>query len=115
MQVATDVVASIERLIRRDRLLIAIGLAVTIGLAWVYLLREASAMEAMADEARRHAAMGMAGMNMRAWGAADWAALFVMWTVMMIGMMLPVRVTGDPAGPQLLPCAARRAGARWLP
>ena len=89
MKVGVDVVASIERLIRRDRLWITFGLAVTIGLAWVYLLREASAMEAMVDEARRHAAMGMAGMNMRAWGAADGAALFVMWTVMMIGMMLP--------------------------
>lgn len=84
-----DVVASIERLIRRDRIWIALGLVVTIGLAWTYLLREAAAMEAMVDEARRHAAMGMAGMNMRAWGVSDGAALFVMWTVMMIGMMLP--------------------------
>ena len=86
---AVDVVASIERLIKRDRLWLVLGLAVTIGLAWVYLLHEGSAMEAMVDEARRHAAMGMAGMNMRAWGASDGAALFVMWAVMMIGMMLP--------------------------
>lgn len=89
MTEAVGVVASIERLIRRDRLWIALGLTVTIGLAWVYLLREAAAMESMADEARRHAAMGMAGMTMRAWGASDGVALFVMWTVMMIGMMLP--------------------------
>jgi len=44
-------------------------------------------MDVMAAEARRHAAMGMAGMNLRAWGAADWASLFVMWSVMMVGMM----------------------------
>ena len=84
-----DVVASIERLVRRDRLWIGLGLVVTVGLAWVYLLREAAEMEAMAAEMRRHAAMGMAGMTLRTWGAADAVALFVMWTVMMIGMMLP--------------------------
>ena len=86
---AVDVVGSLERMIRRDRLWIVLGLAVTIGLAWVYLLREAAAMQAMADETRRHAAMGMAGMTMRTWGVTDGVALFVMWTVMMIGMMLP--------------------------
>jgi predicted metal-binding membrane protein len=82
-------IESIERLIRRDRLWLALGLVVTISLAWVYLLREAAAMDAMAEEARRHAAMGMAGMTMRVWGASDWAALFVMWAVMMVAMMLP--------------------------
>jgi predicted metal-binding membrane protein len=31
--------------------------------------------------------MGMA--DMRVWGAAEWLALFVMWAVMMVAMMLP--------------------------
>ena len=84
-----EVIESLERLIRRDRLWITIGLVITISLAWLYLVREASAMNAMAAEARRHAAMGMAGMNMRAWGGADWVALFAMWAVMMVAMMLP--------------------------
>jgi len=35
------------------------------------------------------ATMGVAHMNMRAWGAADWLGLFAMWAVMMVGMMLP--------------------------
>jgi predicted metal-binding membrane protein len=87
--VGTAEIGTIERLIRRDRLWVAIGLVTTIGLAWIYLLREAAAMNAMAAEARMHAAMGMAGMTMRAWGAADGVALFVMWAVMMVGMMLP--------------------------
>ena len=81
-----DSITSIERLIQRDRLLVTLALVVAIGLAWAYLLREAAAMDA---EARTHAAMGMAGMNLRAWGAADWVGLFVMWAVMMVGMMLP--------------------------
>ena len=86
---SADLVASIERLIRRDRLWVALGLVVTITLAWLYLLREAAAMNTMAAEARQHAAMGMAGMNMRAWDGSDWASLFGMWSVMMVAMMLP--------------------------
>jgi predicted metal-binding membrane protein len=77
----------LEQLIRRDRMLMASGLAVTTVLAWIYLLRAASAMNAMAAEAKMHAAMGMA--DMRMWGASDWAGLFVMWAVMMVAMMLP--------------------------
>ena len=84
-----DLIESLERLIRRDRLWVGLGLVLTISVAWIYLLRESSLMNAMAAEARRHAAMGMASMNMRAWGASDWAALFVMWSVMMVAMMLP--------------------------
>ncbi len=80
---------SIERLIRRDRLWAGLGLVVTVSLAWLYLAREAAAMNAMAAEARRHAAMGMAGMNMHAWGVSDWLTLVAMWTVMMVAMMLP--------------------------
>src|SRR6188508_853110 len=77
---------SIEVLIQRDRLWIALGLVAAILLAWVYLLREAGAMN---TEAQLHAAMSMAGMNTRVWDASDWIALFVMWAVMMAGMMLP--------------------------
>lgn len=65
----------------------AFGLAVTAALAWTYLVRTAGSMHAMAAEAQMHAAMGMA--DMRAWGASDWLALFVMWSVMMVAMMLP--------------------------
>jgi predicted metal-binding membrane protein len=76
-----------ERIIRRDRLTTVIGVAAMTVVAWLYLMREAASMQSMAMDARMHAAMGMA--DMHAWGAADWLALFVMWTVMMAGMMLP--------------------------
>ena len=80
---------SIEGLIQRDRLWISFGLVAMVTFAWVFLLREASIMNAMAATEKMHAAMGMAGMNMRAWDATDWIALFMMWSVMMVGMMLP--------------------------
>ena len=88
-QVVADSVTSIERLIQRDRVWIALGLSTAIAIAWLYLLREATSMNGMVAEARMHAAMGMTGMNLRAWGATDWLALFAMWAVMMVGMMLP--------------------------
>lgn len=64
-----------------------LGLAAMTALAWTYLVREAAGMHSMAMDARMHAAMGMA--DMRAWGLADGLGLFVMWAVMMAGMMLP--------------------------
>src|SRR5262245_48260480 len=79
--------ATIERLIRRDRLFMIVGLGATTLLAWTYLLRASADMGAMAAEARMHGAMGMA--DMRAWGLSDWLGLFVMWAVMMVAMMLP--------------------------
>jgi len=77
----------LEQLMRRDRALMAFGLAATTLLAWVYLLRATASMNAMAVEAQMHAAMGMA--DMRMWGVSDWFGLFVMWTIMMVAMMLP--------------------------
>jgi len=79
--------AAVDRLIRRDRFLIGIGLAATTVLAWIYLFRIAADMNAMSAEAQMHAAMGMA--NMHAWGVSDWLGLFAMWAVMMIAMMVP--------------------------
>jgi predicted metal-binding membrane protein len=60
----------------RDRLVVALSLAGVVALAWLYLWREAVSM-AMPMPA-------MAGMDPAALGMT-----FVMWTVMMAGMMLP--------------------------
>jgi predicted metal-binding membrane protein len=73
--------------IRRDRLVIALGLAAITLLAWMYLLRTAVDMKSMAMDAQMHAAMGMT--DMRIWDATDWLELFVMWAIMMVAMMLP--------------------------
>jgi predicted metal-binding membrane protein len=87
MQPMLDVPSGLERLVRRDRVVVAAGLAAMAMLAWAYLLRMTAGMNAAAMEANMHTAMGMP--EMRSWGTADLIALFLMWAVMMAAMMLP--------------------------
>jgi len=96
---------NLERLIRHDRLVVALALGLITILAWVYLLRMAAQMHAASSEAEMHEAMGM---RMASWGFADTGALFLMWAVMMAGMMLP------SAAPVILLVLAtyRRRGGR---
>ena len=91
--------SAIERLVRQDRAVIAIGLLVVTAVAWRYLLRQSAEMDAMD-------AMGMP--EMRAWMSSDVVALFTMWSVMMVAMMLP------SAAPVVLLTAGtyRRRGGR---
>ncbi len=86
-RLAPDTPSTLERLIRRDRAIAALALGAITLLAWIYLFRAGAGMESMAMDARMHEAMGMADPHV--WGAGDWFALFVMWAVMMVGMMLP--------------------------
>jgi predicted metal-binding membrane protein len=78
--------SSFQRMIRRDRLIVALGLVVVLALAWAYLVHMGAGMTSMLSEGEMHAAMGMPEMQSWTW---ELAALFVMWTVMMVGMMLP--------------------------
>jgi predicted metal-binding membrane protein len=71
----------LEALLRRDRGVVLASIALIAGLAWLYLWREWAAMEAMGG-------MAMA-MPPRAWGIATFGLTFLMWTVMMVGMMQP--------------------------
>ena len=80
-------IATLDRVIHRDRLLMTAGLAATTLLAWSYLLRATAGMDSVAAQARMHAAIGMA--DPRVWGFSDWLGLFVMWVFMMVAMMLP--------------------------
>jgi len=84
--VTIAVTSSLERMIRRDRLIVALGLAAVLALSWIYLVTTAAGMRSMLGEAEMHAAMGMP--EMQSW-TRELAALFVMWAVMMVGMMLP--------------------------
>jgi predicted metal-binding membrane protein len=79
--------AAVEGVVRRERLVTGLALAITVVVAWAYLVRDAAEMQAMAGEARMHAAMGMA--DPRVWGFRAWLGLFAMWAVMMAAMMLP--------------------------
>jgi predicted metal-binding membrane protein len=71
---------ALEYLLRRDRLIVAVGLAAVVALAWIYL-----AVGAGMDT-------GMAEMPMdmpMPWSPFYAALAFVMWWVMMIAMMVP--------------------------
>jgi predicted metal-binding membrane protein len=78
--------SALERIIRRDRLLLSFGLVAIIALSWIYLINASAGMRSMLSQAEMHAAMGMA--EMQSW-PRELAALFIMWAVMMVGMMLP--------------------------
>jgi predicted metal-binding membrane protein len=71
--------SALEKVLRHDRLIAAVGLAGVVALAWFYLVAGAGID------------MSMAGMPMEPmrWSAFDAALVFTMWWVMMIAMMVP--------------------------
>jgi predicted metal-binding membrane protein len=79
----------LERAIRRDTWIVGAGLVIMCALGWLYLYRAAAAMHAEAGEAAMHAAMGMDMPGMTGSIGAEFGALWLMWTVMMVAMMLP--------------------------
>jgi predicted metal-binding membrane protein len=66
--------------LRHDRKIAIVGLAAVVVLAWLYLWHIAAGMD--------HAMMAMAAMP-HSVNAGALALTFLMWTVMMVGMMLP--------------------------
>jgi predicted metal-binding membrane protein len=78
--------SALERVIRRDRFIMALGLIAVLALSWAYLVTTGRGMQSMLSEGEMHAAMGMPEMQSWTW---ELGALFVMWTVMMAAMMLP--------------------------
>ena len=83
---------SLELLFRRDRRIVVAALVVVTALAWGYLVWLSQSMStpgmSMPD---------MPGMDMsaavrpvlRVWTAGDFAFIFLMWAIMMVGMMTP--------------------------
>ncbi|MBB5700712.1 putative metal-binding membrane protein [Ochrobactrum daejeonense] len=84
----------LEAVLRRDGLIVATSIAALTMLAWAYVLRLAAGMNM--------GGMDMMGYRMisngfemamapaqQAWTVGDFVLMFVMWTVMMIGMMTP--------------------------
>src|ERR1700704_1350211 len=72
--------SALQYLLRRDRLIVAVGLAAVAALAWVYLVTGAGIDASMAD-------MPM-DMPMP-WSPSYAALVFVMWWLMMIAIMVP--------------------------
>jgi predicted metal-binding membrane protein len=78
--------SSLERIIRRDKLIMTLGLLAVLALSWSYLVASGASMRTMLSQGEMHRAMGMP--EMQSW-TRELVALFVMWAVMMVGMMLP--------------------------
>jgi predicted metal-binding membrane protein len=86
--------ALLPLLLRRDRLPVLLGLIGVTVLAWAYLVWMALAMGGMSGSGAPGGMSGdaMTGIMMprlAAWSATEWLAMFLMWSVMMVGMMLP--------------------------
>ena len=68
---------------RHDRVAILSALAAITGLAWLYLIRTAGGMTGAMTDAP------MEIVRIRTWESADFLLVFLMWAIMMVGMMVP--------------------------
>src|SRR5262249_3840289 len=109
--------SALEAVLRRDRLIVAGALAAIVVLAWAYVLWLAADMDMggmdMTGFRMIPAGIGIMAPANAPWTAIEFAFVFVMWAVMMVGMMTP------SAAPMMLMYArvgrqARRR-ARCLP
>jgi len=87
--------ATLEAVVRRDRLVVVTALIAVIALSWAYLLAGAG-MGMSAFEMTRMSQPGMAGsmagmamMTPAVWTPGYAVLMFLMWWVMMVAMMLP--------------------------
>lgn len=71
---------AVEALVRRDRIVVAVALVAITGLCWAYIFNLAGAMGS---------AMPTMGGKAMDWHGTDALMMFVMWLVMMTGMMIP--------------------------
>jgi len=87
----TDV--ALEAVLRRDRAIVAAALFLLTALAWAYVLWLAADMDmgGMDMSGFRMIPAGMAMMvpTTAPWNATEFAFVFAMWSVMMVGMMAP--------------------------
>ena len=85
--------STLETVLRRDRLIVAGALGMIAALAWGYVLWLAADMEMggmdMAGFRMIPAGMGLMAPANAPWSAIEFAFVFVMWSVMMVGMMAP--------------------------
>lgn len=103
---------AVNAVLRRDRAIVIAAITTISVLAWAYTLWLAAQMSMMEMPASAGGSGGMAGMTMsgasstmsvlntggmsaaaepafRPWSIADFAFMFIMWAVMMVGMMTP--------------------------
>jgi predicted metal-binding membrane protein len=84
---------ALETVLRRERLIVAGALAAMVALAWAYLLWLAADMDMggmdMSGYRMVPAGIGLMAPAAAPWSAAEFAFVFAMWAVMMVGMMTP--------------------------
>jgi predicted metal-binding membrane protein len=85
--------AALEAVLRRDRAIVVAALVILTALAWAYVRWLAVDMEMggmdMSGFRMIPAGMGLMMPATAPWSALEFAFVFVMWAVMMIGMMTP--------------------------
>src|SRR5271156_211759 len=85
--------AAIEVVLRRDRVVVGAALLVVTALAWAYLLWLAHDMDMggmdMTGFRMIPAGIGIMLPANEPWRAVEFAYVFLMWAVMMVGMMAP--------------------------
>src|SRR5215813_13850591 len=84
---------SLEAVLRRDRLVVAGALAAIVVVAWAYVLWLAADMDMggmdMTGFRMIPAGIGIMAPANAPWTTIEFAFVFVMWAVMMVGMMAP--------------------------
>jgi predicted metal-binding membrane protein len=78
---------SIESALRHDRIIVLAALGALAGVAWLYMIREAHAMDATGI--CHCAGLAMSGPDVKPWAAGAILPLFLMWAEMMVAMMIP--------------------------
>lgn len=82
--------AAVAKALARERIAVLASLLALIVLAWLYLWLEAARMATMGAGARPTGPAVMASaMTMQPWAFRSLLLTFLMWSVMMVGMMLP--------------------------
>lgn len=86
---------AIDEVLRRDRLIILLALAALVALSWAYLVGGTGMLTGVGggphEQAMAHngVEMGSLSPSITSWSLADAITMLLMWTVMMIGMMVP--------------------------
>ena len=80
--------SSLEYILKRDRLVVTVGLILVSLISWAWTLSGAG-MGMNAFEMTRHSLMNMDMMPAVQWDGAHVTLMFFMWWIMMIAMMLP--------------------------
>lgn len=80
---------ALETVLRRDRAIVGVALAILTAFAWAYILWLAGSMDMSGMSMSDTGMDSMAAPALQPWGTTEFLLMFVMWAVMMIGMMTP--------------------------